>query len=95
MAFVRAKQVDDCEDEHDGREDCCEDEGAQCDDEGALEEDNGIAEDDFPSERYMSREHSDATQAEIDRLCAHLKPVEQGTVVYSSQGRRGIVSRIY
>lgn len=28
---------EDMEDEHDGREPCCEDEGAQCEDEGACE----------------------------------------------------------
>ena len=31
----------DAEDEHDGREPCCEDEGAPCDDEGAQCEDEG------------------------------------------------------
>jgi hypothetical protein len=39
--------TDDREDEHDGREDCCEDEGAQCDDEGEI---HGDAEPDYHGE---------------------------------------------
>lgn len=35
--------TDDCEgDEHDGREPCCEDEGAQCEDEGADTDTEGV-----------------------------------------------------
>ena len=40
---------DDCEDEHDGREPCCEDEGAQCEDEGAIDADREDEGDDEPS----------------------------------------------
>ena len=44
---------DDFEDEHDGREPCCEDEGAQCDDEGAVDEDCGYDDDD-PGTAYLN-----------------------------------------
>lgn len=50
----------DFEDEHDGREPCCEDEGAQCDDEGCVETDLG-ADEDEGDHWGKSREEQEAT----------------------------------
>jgi hypothetical protein len=44
--------VNDAEEEHDGREPCCEDEGAQCEDEGDVE--YGIADGDAVSDPTLS-----------------------------------------
>ena len=84
--------TDDLEEEHDGREDCCEDEGAQCDDEGAVEHDTCFTEDDMVGWHSFSSTERKA----IDKVHEKLHAIEgRGAVVHSSRNFHDVVTRIY
>jgi hypothetical protein len=59
---------DDLEDEHDGREDCCEDEGAQCDDEGEIEHDTMYSDDEMIGYHCFSDSERVAINEIADKL---------------------------
>jgi hypothetical protein len=87
--------TDDREDEHDGRKDCYEDEGAQCDDEGAIEQDTSFSDDEVLDWHSFSSTERKAIEDVADKLRVLATGKDQGPAVHSSQYRRGVVSRIY
>ena len=76
--------TDDSEDEHDGREDCCEDEGAQCDDEGAIECDTMLSDDEIVGQHYLNPAQRAATTEAIVTVHEKLR------LVMKQKGRKPV-----